>query len=86
MSLICILLRRCKTVLFVNPLRRSDFIASFVPRKLFSLVCLRNEKKKISVDFSMDFLESEEIIFNPWIEYPWIENYFIDPWIKFAYK
>ena len=39
-----------------------------------------------SVDFSMDFLESEEIIFNPWIEYPWIAVYFIDPWMKFGYK
>ena len=39
-----------------------------------------------SVDFSMDFLESEEIIFNPWIAYPWIAVYFIDTWMKFAYK
>ena len=43
-------------------------------------------KKKNSVDFSMDFLESEEIIFNPWIEYSWIAVYFIDPWMKFGYK
>ena len=39
-----------------------------------------------SVDFSMDFLESENIIFNPWIEYPWIAVYFIDPWMKSGYK
>ena len=51
-----------------------------------SLECSRNEKKKNSVDFSMDFLESEEIIFNPWIEYPWIAVYFIDPWMKSGYK
>ena len=42
--------------------------------------CLRNEIFFFSVDFSMDFLESEEIIFNPWIEYPWIAVYFINPW------
>ena len=33
----------------------------------------------LSVDFSMDFLESGEIILNPWIEYQWIAVYFIDP-------
>ena len=54
--------------------------------RVSTVECLRNEKKKISVDFSMDFLESEEIIFNPWIEYAWIAVYFIDPWIKFGYK
>ena len=53
---------------------------------IITIECLRNEKKNISVDFSMDFLESKEIIFNPWIEYPWIAVYFIDPWIKFRYK
>ena len=43
-----------------------------------TIVCLRNEIF-FSVDFSMDFLESEEIIFNPWIEYLWIAVHFIDP-------
>ena len=35
-----------------------------------------------SVDFSLDFLESEEIIFNPWLEYPWIAVYSIDQRMK----
>ena len=50
-----------------------------------TIECLRNEIF-FSVDFSMDFLEPEEIIFNPWIEYPWIAVYFIDPWMKSGYK
>ena len=59
---------------------------AYKDRGILQIECLRNEKKKISVDISMDFLESEEISFNPWIEYPWIAVYFIDPWMKFGYK